>query len=194
MKSKLARVITCVVIGMITGQIEFGDAQLKLGSWLDASRPASWNKPGSSIPVAPAVQGNIDPRCRVQERPAELEEDRRVQERGWALTGAYQGGWHTVLIRGTADYDGMCRPRQYQAFVFVRGVFAGTLSPGAMDSRTDGALSQVFLQSDGRLTAEYFRYATKDPLCCPSRTTRIEFEISDGPTLRPMSAYTSSSR
>lgn len=52
----------------------------------------------------------------------------------------------------------MCRPRQYQAFVFVRGVFAGLLSPEMMGSRTDGALSQVFLQGNDRMTAEYVRY------------------------------------
>lgn len=194
-KSKFVRAIQCLVIGTIVGQTQFGDAQMKIASWLDISRPASWNKPGVSIPVAPAVQGEIDPRCRALARPPESEEDRRVREQGWELVGGYQGGWHAVVIRGTAGYDGMCRPRQYQAFVFVRGVFAGTLSPEAMDSRTDGALSQVFLQSDSRLTAEYLRYAAKDPLCCPSRTTRIEFEIAGGgPVLRPVSSSTSSNK
>lgn len=190
-KSRLVRVLACLAIVTIAGQIEFGDAQMKVRSWLNASRPASWNKPGSFIPVAPVVQGDIDPRCRAQARPAELEEDRRVRDQGWDLVGAYQGGWQMLVIRGTAGYDGMCRPRQYQAFAFVRGVFAGTLSPEAMDSRTDGALSHVILRSDGRVTAEYLRYAAKDPLCCPSRTTRVEFEISDGPALRPLSASTS---
>jgi hypothetical protein len=121
-----------------------------------------------------------------------LEEDRRVQDHGWDLIGAYQAGWQVVVIRGTASYDGMCRPRQYQAFVFVRGTFAGTLSPEAMDSRTDGALGEIILQSDHRLSAQYVRYAPKDPLCCPSRTTSVEFEISRGvPIVQPVSAYTS---
>jgi hypothetical protein len=44
--------------------------------------------------------------------------------------------------------------RQYQDFLFVRGVFAGTLSPQPMDSRTDAALERVFLWSAARLTAE----------------------------------------
>jgi hypothetical protein len=52
--------------------------------------------------------------------------------------------------RGTAGYDGMCRPRQYQDFVFVGSVFAGTLSPQPMDSRTDGALGRVFHRSAER--------------------------------------------
>lgn len=91
----------------------------------------------------------------------------------------------------------MCRPRQYQAFVFVRGLFVGTLSPQLMDSRTDGALSEVSLQSATLLTAQYLRYATTDALCCPSRTTSVIFEIatfpsqSNRPQVRPVSASTS---
>jgi hypothetical protein len=100
--------------------------------------------------------------------------------------------WQILVIRGTVGYDGMCRPLQYQDFVFVRGAFAGTLSPHAMDSRTDGALSRVFLQSESRLTAEYQRYAAADPLCCPSRTTTVVFDITrDAPVVRPVSASTS---
>jgi Type III secretion system lipoprotein chaperone (YscW) len=37
----------------------------------------------------------------------------------------------------------------------VRGAFAGTLSPQPMDSRADGALTRVSLQSQNRLAAEY---------------------------------------
>lgn len=37
----------------------------------------------------------------------------------------------------------MCRPRQSQDFLFVRGMFAGTLSPQPMDSRTDGVLTSL---------------------------------------------------
>ena len=74
----------------------------------------------------------------------------------------------------------------------VRGVFAGTLSPRVMDSRTDGAVDRVFVQSASRLTAEYARYATKDALCCPSRRTSVSFDIAnDPPVLRPVSAMTS---
>ena len=74
------------------------------------------------------IQGNTDPRCREGARPPQLDEDKRLRDQGWDLVGAYQGGWQILVIRGTAGYDGMCRPLQYQDFVFVRGVFAGTLS------------------------------------------------------------------
>ncbi|MGH9460989.1 MAG: LppP/LprE family lipoprotein, partial [Vicinamibacteria bacterium] len=148
--------------------------------------------PGLSIPAAPPVQGEIDPRCRELARPAELAGDGLVRAEGWYLEGAYQGGWQIVVIRGTASYDGMCRPWQYQAFVFVHGVFAGTLSPEAMDSRTDGALSHVSLRNGNQVTAEYLRYTAEDPLCCPSSTTSVVFEIAnDGPVVKPVSASTS---
>jgi hypothetical protein len=85
----------------------------------------------------------------------------------------------------------MCRPRQYQDFVFIGGAFAGTLSPQPMDSREDGSLTRVSLQSRSRLTADFQRYGENDPLCCPSRTTTVVFEIaSDGPVVQPVSTAT----
>src|SRR6516225_1475379 len=172
-----------------------GHPQVQVRSWLDESKPVSWNKPGMPIPSAPHVQGGIDPRCRTTARLAELDADKRLRKRGWDLVGAYQGGWQGLLIGGTASYDGMCRPLQYQEFVFVRGVFAGTLSPQVMDSRTDAALSRVYLQGDRQLTAEYARYAASDALCCPSKTASVEFEIANNPPLvRPVSASTASNR
>jgi LppP/LprE lipoprotein len=167
-------------------------SQARAASWLDEPKPAAWNEPGLTIPPAPKVEDNPDPRCRALARPAELEEDQQLRERGWDLLGDFQGGWQIRVILGTAGYDGMCRPRQYQGFVFVHGVFAGTLSPQAMDSRSDGALDQVHLQGDGRLTAQYRRYVPTDPLCCPSRTTNVVFDIAKGrPVLRALSASTS---
>ena len=84
------------------------------------------------------------------------------------------------------------RDRDLPDFVFVRGIFAGTLAPRPMDSRTDGALGRVSLQSPTRLTAEYARYEKSDALCCPSRTTRVTFDIAqDPPVVRAGSASTS---
>jgi len=161
-------------------------------SWLDEPQPASWNTPSPVIPAAPPVEGVVDPRCRVLARPPQTEEDKRLRDRGWDLVGAFQGGWDIVIVRGTAGYDGMCRPRQFQGFVFVRGTFAGTLSLRTMDSRTDGALTRVWLQSDTALTAEYARYANSDALCCPSRTSHVVFEITKNPPLvHPVSVSTS---
>jgi heat shock protein HslJ len=184
--------VTSLMIAIVAWHPGIGRAQGKAAAWLDQAKPASWNKPGQPIPAAPKIQGAVDPRCKQAARPAQLDEDTRVQGQGWDLVGPYHGGWQVLVIRGTAGYDGMCRPRQYQDFVFVRGVFAGTLSPHAMDSRTDGALSRVSLQSGSHLIAEYERYSAADPLCCPSRKTNVVFDVAtDGPVLRPVSSSTS---
>jgi hypothetical protein len=128
MRSTSARV-TVVLVAMLIGLPAVGSAQERSAAWLDSPKPAAWNQAGQSIPSAPKIQGATDPRCRDGARPSQLAEDKQVRQRGWDLVAAYQGGWQIVVIRGTAAYDGMCRPRQSQGFVFVRGVFAGTLSP-----------------------------------------------------------------
>jgi heat shock protein HslJ len=191
MTSTFARV-AAVMVAMLIGLPAVGSTQDRSATWLDNPKPAGWNKAPQSIPSAPKIQGAVDARCRDGARPPQLAEDKQLRQRGWDLVAAYQGGWQIVVIRGTAGYDGMCRPRQSQDFVFVRGVFAGTLSPQPMDSRTDGALTRVSLQSATRLTAEYTRYAATDALCCPSRTTSVIFEVAnEGPVVRPVSASTS---
>jgi LppP/LprE lipoprotein len=191
MTSRMVQV-TSLTIAIVACHPGVGRSQVKRASWLDEPKPAAWNKPGLPIPTAPKIQEAVDPRCRDMARPPQLSEDKRLRDQGWDLVGAYQGGWQILVIRGTASYDGMCRPRQYQDFVFVRGVFAGTLSPQGMDSRTDGALGRVSLQSNSRLTAQYDRYTATDPLCCPSMTTSVVFEIGDDASaLRPVSASTS---
>src|SRR5262245_10670223 len=172
---------TVMAVAMVFAVPATGWPQEKAAaSWLDEAKPGSWNKPGAAIPTAPKVQGATDPRCREAARPTQLDEDKRIHEQGWDLVGAFQGGWGMLVIRGTAGYDGMCRPLQFQDFVFVRGVFAGTLSPRPMDSRTDGALERVSLQSATRLTAEYARYTAKDALCCPSGATYVVFDGTSG--------------
>ena len=161
-------------------------------SWLDESKPASWNTLGAAIPSAPKMEEPVDPRCRAHARAPESEADKQLADLGWDLIGGYQGGWGLLVIQGVAGYDGMCRPRAYQDFVFLRGVFAGTLSPRTMDARADGALDRVTLQDGSRLVVEYARYTAADPLCCPSKTTSVEFEIgSDQAVVRPVSLSTS---
>jgi hypothetical protein len=137
----------------------------------------------------------VDPRCETHTRVPESEADKQLTDLGWDLIGGYQGGWGILVIQGAAGYDGMCRPRAYQDFVFLHGVFAGTLSPSTMDARGDGALNRVTLQDDRRLVAEYARYTAADALCCPSRTTNVVFEIgSDQAVVRPVSLSNSSER
>jgi hypothetical protein len=72
--------------------------------------------------------------------------------------------------------------------VFQNGVFAGTLSPTPMDSRTDGSLTEVNLYRQGYIGASFNRYQPEDALCCASRQSFVSYnvEIQNGqPVLRP---------
>ncbi|HXJ80617.1 MAG TPA: LppP/LprE family lipoprotein [Candidatus Methylomirabilis sp.] len=167
-------------------------------AWLDADAPDTWNQRGSSVPTAPPVQGNDDPRCREGERPVETPEDRAVAAKGWRLFHDYQGGWGLKVIWALSGYDGMCRPWGYQVFVFVRGVFAGTMSPDPMNSRNDASLFSVQLlprlAGPLPLVVTFERYADNDPLCCPSRRTLVRYRVDRSqrvPLLIPVSASTS---
>lgn len=153
--------------------------------WLD-NPPQDWNTAGMEIPTAPAAQGEIDPRCTERERPPTTPEDEAVAAKGWKLFLPYQSGWGVTLLSGLSSYDGMCRPWDYQTFVFVDGVFAGTIAPNAMGSRTDGALDDAHLWFKDQLSAEFRRYTADDPLCCPSSTDHVEYTITQeagGPVL-----------
>lgn len=165
-------------------------------SWLDQPKLPAWNRSGLSVPKPPQVQGPADPRCQALTRPTELKEDTVLRDAGWKLVGEYRGGWQVLVILATAGYDGMCRPLQFQGFVFVRGKFAGTLSPEVMLSRMDASLTRATIDSNGRLRAEYARYTASDPLCCPSRTTTVVFEVTanEHPVVRPVSVATTANR
>jgi hypothetical protein len=81
------------------------------------------------------------------------------------------------VVIGAADADGMCRPWQYQAFVFVGGEYAGTLSPHVMNSRTDGDLAPFQVTGDTTIVAHFKRYTESDPLCCASRESTVMYRI-----------------
>jgi hypothetical protein len=79
------------------------------------------------------------------------------------------------ILAGMAEADGMCRPMEFNVFVFVGGNLAGTLSPLAMTSRSDGEIGAVRLAADDAIAAEFARYTDRDALCCPSgRRYRID--------------------
>ena len=96
------------------------------------------------------------------------------------------------MLLGEASIDGMCRPWDYQAFVFVKGAFAGTLSPSVMDSRTDGALSEIRFPAPSAIEVVFLRYTDTDPLCCPSRLTTVRYRIErrpEGPVVVPVASW-----
>jgi LppP/LprE lipoprotein len=152
-------------------------------AWLDESPPPQWNHAGGTVPRAPALNGNDDPRCRRSERPAETPEDHAVVQAGWRLFRDYQAGWRMKLVWGLVSYDGMCRPIGYQVFVFIDRRFAGTIAPAPMSSRTDGSATSVMLvgsPDDANLDAlsvTFARYTDNDPLCCPSRNTLVRYRL-----------------
>jgi hypothetical protein len=160
------------------------------GIWLDAPL-INWNPAGRPIP--PAARGDWtppnDPMCVRLNRPPETAEDRAVAAAGWTLWGPYERGWGVSFVRGLAGYDGMCRPMDYQVFVFVDGAYAGTIAPLPMASRSDGS-GDARLDAGGEVSATFTRYAPTDALCCPSRpsvwvTYRIE-RTPFGPSLVPV--------
>lgn len=156
------------------------------GTWLDDE--TNWNTPGAAIPTAPAQDGSNLENCEQTVRKASLFEDALVEAAGWTLTGPAQIYGDTTIITGMANADGMCRPFQYQVFVFTDGEFSGTLSPLVMDSRTDGSLVDYNVYREGMIDATFNRYSPEDALCCASRESRIFYEVEDtaeGPVLRP---------
>ena len=163
------------------------------GGWLDQPLSA-WNQPGASIPAAPAPKGDspTDPRCASGVRQAESPSERLVTSEGWSLYAEPKKRGTVTVLLGEASIDGMCRPWDYQAFVFVKGAFAGTLSPSLMDSRTDGALSEISFPSPSAIEVVFLRYVDTDPLCCPSRLTTVRYRIERrpaGPVVVPVSAW-----
>ena len=160
-------------------------------SWLD--RPLSnWNNGNGVVPSAPRTVAPIEAQCRTQVRAPESIADRAVTRAGWSLFGSTQTFGPVTVVTAMGGVDGMCRPMQYNAFVFVRDRFAGTLAPEPMDARTDGSLGDVRLSSPTELGAEFARYTSRDALCCPSQTSTVRYTIGGGarPTVTPEDADT----
>lgn len=173
MKSKLSLILTIIFIAS-TGVI----AQ---SSWLD--RPVTnWNLDTRTVPNAPKATGDLPTiaRCAASVRNPESLADRALTRAGWTLFGAAQTYGIVTVINGMASVDGMCRPNQYNTFVFISNRYIGTLSPTVMNSRTDGALSQARLNSQRDISAEYMRYKSSDALCCPSQTSSVIYTIENG--------------
>jgi len=159
------------------------------GAWLENSPPLNWNTPGADVPMAPPPYVDPDPRCGAQERQSESPEEDQVAAAGWHIFNAAQVGWGLRLVDGLVGYDGMCRPNEFQGFVFADGQFAGTISPAPMDSRTDGAGRILDMRGPANLSGQFVRYAATDPLCCPSSTFAVEYMVDRsgaGPVLVPL--------
>lgn len=162
-------------------------AQTAASRWLDARTIANWNKPGMAIPRGPASSYAED-LAECEKRGAEesaksppTPETRQVAAAGWLGAAVDKRAGETVIVFARNGVDGMCRPMDYQYFVFVKGRFAGTLSPRPMQSRTDGSGWLAEKPGPGRFTVEFARYRNDDPLCCPARTSTVTYEVREGP-------------
>jgi len=145
-------------------------------SWLD--RPLNnWNRAGGAVPQAPRTLAPIDEMCRRTTRTPVSIADRALTRAGWTLFGPTQSYGSTTVIMAMASADGMCRPNEYNAFVFASDRFIGTLAPTPMGARSDGALGQYHLQSATELSAEFARYTDSDPLCCPSQKSMVTYSL-----------------
>jgi hypothetical protein len=169
-------ILSAVLVAMLASGLFMTGTARADGSWLD-DQSVTWNSPGMAIPQPIETTGELDPRCNQQARPPELDEDSQIVAAGWTPFGSYQGGWGIKIVRGLAGYDGMCRPMEYQAFVFVDGMIAGTLSPTPMGSRQDGALTGLDFFGPDRVVGVYVRYTDQDPLCCPSARSTATYKI-----------------
>lgn len=146
--------------------------------WLDRA-PLNWNYRMSGLPnPASSNAADAQTRCRDLVRQPGSSAEYALVNTGWLLYGAVQSYGPTEVVTALSGVDGMCRPLGYQAFVYWEGRYAGTLSPVAMKARTDGALTKIWLLSATRITAEFARYKESDPLCCPTQTSHVTYEVS----------------
>jgi LppP/LprE lipoprotein len=171
-------------------------AQSIPSSWLD--RPlVSWNKAGGPVPRAPGGDeaiASVIRRCQLTP-PRSTSAERAVDTAGWIPY------WNVdqqlvrddvEIVGGMRGADGMCRPLMYNLFVFVGGRFAGVLSPTPMTSRLDSSSGVVRLPLPA-ITAEFARFASTDPLCCPSSRVTVRYRIdrtAAGPVVAPLDVRT----
>ncbi|MDQ3748794.1 MAG: META domain-containing protein [Acidobacteriota bacterium] len=146
-------------------------------NWLDMKPLPNWNERSRAILQTEKILQTDLARCRNIVRPASLAVDHLLTKNGWTLVGEAQIFGKTTVVTVATGFDGQCRPRGFDTLVFVGDRVAGKLSPGPMDSRTDGYLTNVNLITETSLTAYYARYRANDPLCCPWKTEAITFII-----------------
>ena len=194
MSSRLALALTASSLLLLNFPVSAG--QGTPSSWLD--RPlTNWNKAGRPVPSAPAgdeAAASIIRRCQLTP-PRSTTGERAIDAAGWIPF------WNVdqqlvrediEIIAGMRGADGMCRPETYNLFVFVGGRFAGVLSPTPMTSRLDGSSGVVRLPLPD-ITAEFVRFTSTDPLCCPSSRMTARYRIdrtAAGPVVAPVEVRT----
>jgi uncharacterized lipoprotein YbaY len=151
-------------------------------TWLDRPFGQNWNSGNGVVPTAPRTTGSSpnSQMCRSTIRAAESVNDRALTRAGWFLYGPVYTYGTISIMTAMASVDGMCRPNEYNGFVFVGNRFAGTLAPVVSGARSDASLSRISMYTPEDLTVEFVRYSSDDALCCPSRTSYVTYEITLG--------------
>jgi hypothetical protein len=172
-------------------------AQTPATSWLD--RPLkNWNVAGAALPNAGLerpVRDQVLKRCQLNLLMSTAAE-RALASAGWISYLNFDQQLvqdDLEIVDGMTGADGMCRPTGYNVFVFVRGRFAGTLSPDLMSSRLDGSSGAVRIVGAETISAEFARYTDKDALCCPSSRITVRYRIDRSgtqPVVVPMDVRT----
>ncbi|RPI50085.1 MAG: LppP/LprE family lipoprotein [Acidobacteria bacterium] len=158
-------------------------AQTPEPTWLD--RPLSnWNVPARALPAAKPADESIaelSARCSYTPLLRTTAGERALVEAGWVPFRMFDRQIvqrDVEIIGGLAGADGMCRPMDFNVFVFVKERFAGTLSPQVMESRSDGSIGgAIRLAEDDRMSAGFARYTDKDALCCPSSHVTVRYRL-----------------
>ena len=156
-------------------------AQAPQQGWLDRAL-TNWNVPGREMPRAITDDESIPEmtaRCKLTV-PRTTAGERAVADAGWIPFHMYDRHLtqrDVEIVSGLAGVDAMCRPVEFNTFVFVGGKLAGTLSPDVMHSRTDSSVGGAIRLSGDDIAAEFVRYADADPLCCPSGRVTVRYRI-----------------
>ena len=189
-----ASVLAAGIMVLLTVPVTAGP-QENPASWLD--RPlVNWNKAGEPVPGAPAGDeptASVISRCKLTP-PRSTMAERAIESAGWIPFWSFDQQLvreDVEIVGGMRGADGMCRPLTYNLFVFVRGQFAGRLSPTSMGSRLDSS-SGIVRMALPVVTTEFARYRSNDPLCCPSSriTVRYRIDRTTGPVVVPIEVRT----
>jgi hypothetical protein len=172
-----------VAIGLVLCAARSGAQRNAPGGagWLD--RPlTNWNRPAATVPRAAkgASPADLLKRCPPTGTTPSPAIAQQLTAAGWLpflpLDREIRQG-DVEILAGMSDADGMCRPLGYQLFVFVGGMFAGTLSPQPMDSRADQSSGALRLLQDDVVSADFSRFTSSDALCCPSAHVTVRYKI-----------------
>ena len=161
--------------------------QPRTASWLDLPM-GDWNNASTAIPAAPASVTSDQEwdRCPDWVRRPSGAMEQGLAAQGWRPFGQKREFEKLRVIQAMSSLDGMCRPMNYQAFLFQGRRFVGTIAPSPMDSRTDGALDAVAFPAANHikidvhgyvLTAYFRRYKAADAACCPSAMTTVNYVL-----------------